>query len=282
MTTKYNSNIFDSLKDALSTKEVENGFKDFLKMEPDKTYIVRLLPNMADGKKTRFHYYQHVFPSVLSTKKISVLCPHTYGEKCPIDEYRSKAYAAKNETLIDQSKPLKRSEKWLYNVLVIKDPTNPDNQGQVKILNAGIQLNKIIQNAIDGDDKDEFGYRIFDLSPNGCNLKIKVEKNDGGYPTYVSSKFMTPSEIDDLEDADEVYGQIKSLDTIFQHKSYDEIKNLMDVHFFGKDVTPAEAPRLEVEEDTEDDTEVVVTPTKSSESTLSEHDKKMQDILKDL
>lgn len=85
MTTKYNSNIFDSLKEALSTKETtENSFKDFLKMEPDKTYIVRLLPNLQDSKRTRFHYYQHVFPSVLSNKKISVLCPHTYGEKCQI------------------------------------------------------------------------------------------------------------------------------------------------------------------------------------------------------
>jgi gp32 DNA binding protein like len=279
MTTKYNSNIFDSLKDALSTKEVENAFKDFLKMEPDKTYIVRLLPNMEDGKRTRFHYYQHVFPSLLSTKKISVLCPHTYGEKCPIDEYRSKAYAGKNETLIEQTKPLKRSEKWLYNVLVIKDPTNPDNQGQVKILNAGIQLNKIIQNAIDGDDKDEFGYRIFDLSPNGCNLKIKVEKNDGGYPTYVSSKFMSPSEIDDLDDADEVYGKVKSLDTIFQHKSYDEIKNLMDVHFFGKDVSTENESDDEV---IEDEVEVTTTDTTTSKPALSEHDKKMQDILKDL
>jgi hypothetical protein len=279
MTTKYNSNIFDSLKDALSTKEVENAFKDFLKMEPDKTYVVRLLPNMEDGKRTRFHYYQHVFPSLLSTKKISVLCPHTYGEKCPIDEYRSKAYAGKNETLIEQTKPLKRSEKWLYNVLVIKDPTNPDNQGQVKILNAGIQLNKIIQNAIDGDDKDEFGYRIFDLSPNGCNLKIKVEKNDGGYPTYVSSKFMSPSEIDDLDDADEVYGKVKSLDTIFQHKSYDEIKNLMDVHFFGKDVSTENESDDEV---IEDEVEVTTTDTTTSKPALSEHDKKMQDILKDL
>jgi hypothetical protein len=115
----------------------------------------------------------------------------TYGEKCPIDEYSSLVYSKKNEALIEQSKPLKRTEKWLYNALVIKDPTNPDNEGQVKIINAGTQLQKIIQSAIDGDDKDEFGYRIFDLSPNGCNLRIKVETNDGGYPSYVSSKFIS-------------------------------------------------------------------------------------------
>ena len=282
MTTKYNSNIFDSLKDALSTKEVtENVFKDFLRTEPEKTYIVRLLPNMQDGKKTRFHYYQHVFPSSVSQKKISCLCPHTYGEKCPIDEYRGKVYGSKNETLIDQSKPLKRSEKWLYNVYVIKDPTNPENEGRVKILNAGIQLNKIIQSAIDGDDKEEFGFRIFDLSPNGCNLRIKVEQNEGGYPTYVASRFTSPSEIDGLEDADEVYSQVKSLDTIFQHKTYDEIKKLMDLHFFGKQ----ENEEPEVADDTEDDEEVspISKVAKTSDGmNLSEQEKRMQDILKDL
>ena len=141
MTTKYNSNLFDSLKDALSTKDTasENSFKDFLKMEPDKTYLVRLIPNLENTKLTRFHYYQHVFKSNVNGKFISVLCPHTYGEKCPIDEYRSKAYNAKNEVLIEQSRPLKRTEKWLYCAYVIKDPTNPDNQGQVKIINAGTQ-----------------------------------------------------------------------------------------------------------------------------------------------
>lgn len=281
MTTKYNSNLFDSLKDALSSKEntTENSFKDFMKMEPDKTYIVRLIPNLENTKLTRFHYYQHVFKSNVNGKFISTLCPHTYGEKCPIDEYRSKVYSAKNETLIDQSRPLKRTEKWLYNAYVIKDPTNPDNQGQVKIINAGTQLHKIIQNAIDGDDAEEFGaHKIFNLSPTGCNLKIKVEKNDGGYPTYVASKFTSPSEIEGLDDLDEVYGQFKSLDTIFQPKSYEDIKKLLDVHFFGKDETTTVT---DIEDEDEDD--VVVAPVKSSsENTLSDHDKKMQDILKDL
>jgi hypothetical protein len=285
MTTKYNSNLFDSLKDALSTKESnsENSFKDFLKFETDKTYIIRLFPNLENTKLTRFHYYQHVFKSIVNGKYISVLCPHTYGEKCPIDEYRSKVYAAKNDTLIEQSRPLKRTEKWLYNAYVIKDPTNPDNQGQVKIVNAGTQLNKIIQNAIDGDDAEEFGaHKIFNLSPTGCNLKVKVEKNDGGYPTYVSSKFTSPSEIEGLDDIDEVYGQFKSLDTVFQPKSYDDIKKLLDVHFFGKDETSATTSHIEDED--EDDDDVVVTPKSVTESsaTLSDHDKKMQDILKDL
>lgn len=284
MSNKYNQNLFDSLKEALASKtNNDSSFKDFMKFEPDKTYLVRLLPNLEDSSKTRFHYYQHIFDSVVSGKKISVLCPNTYGEKCPIDEYRSKIWATKNQTLIESVKPLKKTEKWLYNAYVIKDPTNPSNEGQVKIINAGAQLQKVIQAAIDGDDAEEFGFRIFDLSEKGCNLRVKVEKNEGGYPSYTSSKFVSPSEIEDLDDADSVYNSVKSLDTIFQRKSYDEIKEILNFHFLGKD---QEEKAEKAVPDDEFEVETVksesVSSDDSDEETLTEQEKKMKEILENL
>jgi hypothetical protein len=278
MSNKYNQSLFDSLKDALADKtNVESSFKDFLKFEPDKTYLVRLVPNIKDGKKTRFHYFQHIFDSCVTGKKISVLCPNTYGEKCPIDEHRSKVWATKNQTLIDQVKPLKKSERWLYNAYVIKDPTNPSNEGSVKILNAGAQLQKVIQSAIDGDDSEDFGFRIFDLSENGCNLRIKVEKNDGGYPSYTSSKFLTPSKIDGLTDQDEAYEAVKDLDSFFQRKTYAEIKEILDVHFLGK-----EKNENVIQNDDESDDDIEVVKEETKQQSTSDIDKEMEDILKDL
>jgi hypothetical protein len=283
--SKYTTNLFESLKETLSTKtNTDSSFKDFLKCEPDKTYVVRLLPNVEDGSKTRFHYWQHIFDSCVSGKKISILCPNTYGEKCPIDEYRSKVWASKNEKLIEQSKPLRKTEKWLYNVFVISDPTNPENNGKVKILNAGVQLQKIIQSAIDGDDSQEFGYRIFDLSENGCNLRIKVEKNEGGYPTYVSSRFMSSSKVEGIDDADDIYNSVKPLDNIFQRKSYSEIKNLLDIHFFGKDETEQNSSQSTTSDEIEDEnnfkgeTDNIIV----NSDTDDDDEKRMQDILKDL
>jgi len=55
--SKYTSTLFESLKDSLSAKtNTESSFKDFLKCEPDKTYVVRLLPNLEDNSKTRFGF----------------------------------------------------------------------------------------------------------------------------------------------------------------------------------------------------------------------------------
>ena len=285
--SKYTSSLFESIKETLTKNtSTESAFKDFLKMEVDKTYIVRLIPNLKNPERTLFHYYNHTWKSNLNNQVVSVLCPNTYGDRCPIDEYRSKIYNGKNESEIDTIRPIKRNENWLVNVFVIKDPTNPENQGKVKILRYGKQLAKIIESAISGDDADEFGEKIFDLSEKGCNLKIKVEKNEGGYATYVGSKFMSSCKLEGNENVDELYNSINQLDDIFEHKSYDDIKKLFKVHFLGEveDSKPEEVIKEDRREEftVSNIKENVKTESISSDEEMSEEDKKMQEILNDL
>lgn len=282
--SKYTSSLFESIKEALNKNtSTESAFKDFMKLEIDKTYIVRLIPNVQNPERTLFHYFSHTWKSNLNNNIVSVLCPNTYGEKCPIDEYRSKIYNSKDQSEIDRIRPIKRNENWLANVVVIKDPTNPENQGKVKILRYGKQLAKIIESAINGDDADEFGAKIFDLSENGCSLKIKVEKNEGGYATYVGSKFMSPSKLEGIEDVDSLYTSINELDKIFDHKSYDDIKKLFNSHFLGQDSSEsAEVSTTSKEVEEEFVSEVKAETKTTVDEDLSEEDRKMQEILKDL
>lgn len=288
--SKYNSNLFESIKEALGKKSSSEGgsFRDFLKLETGNTYIVRLIPNVEAPDRTLFHYYHHMWKSVVTNQTVSVLCPNTYGEGCPIDEYRSKVYSTKNQDQIDAIKPLRRNENWLVNVYVVKDPTNPENQGQVKILRIGKKLFNVISEAIGGEDAEEFGQRIFDLSDKGCNLRIKVEQNQGGYPDYAASKFLSPSALEGSPDVDEIYKSVKSLDTIFEHKTRDEISKTLKVHFLGEteEVKKQEAaPFKQVEED-EDDIDYSTSPkqTQSVASSQVEEtvDQTVEDILKDL
>lgn len=289
--SKYTTSLFESIKDAInknSNTSTESSFKDFMKLEIDKTYVVRLIPLVSNPERTFFHYFSHIWKSVSTNNIVSVLCPNTYGEKCPIDEYRSKIYSTKDDNQIEKIRPIKRNENWLVNVLVIKDPTNPENQGKVKILRYGKQLAKIIDAAITGDESDEFGAKVFDLSENGCNLKIKVEKNEGGYASYTGSKFTSPSKIDDLNDIDEAYNQANDLDAIFDHKSYDEIKKLLNTHFLGEITQENTQSGEDVQENFDSYAEIVSTAsngtvvTKSASVEESEEDKKMQEILNDL
>jgi hypothetical protein len=288
MSTKYNTSLFETLKDTINNKtNIDSYFKDFMKMEAGKTYIVRLVPNVENINNSWFEYSQHIWKSVVTGKVTSVICPNTYKDKCPICEYRSKIWATKDQTLIDQIKPLKKSDKCLYNVYVISDPTNPDNQGKVKILNAGTQLDKIIRNAGFGEDSDEFGSKIFDLTENGCNLQIKVETNEGGYPTYTSSRFKSPCKIEGLDDDEKinaVYESFIPLDTIYKRKSYNEVKDLLDIHFLGKDVTTVNNT-IEEEEFKLETTNIVddvkITSSKKDNDD-DEEDSRIKDILKDL
>lgn len=53
----------------------------------------------------------------------------------------------------DVDKRLNYKESWYYNVYVVNDPVNPENNGKVKILQAGRQLQNIIEEACSDDPK---------------------------------------------------------------------------------------------------------------------------------
>lgn len=289
--SKFNTSMFESIKESLMKKSTNSSFQDFLKLEIGKTYVVRLLPNIQNLDRSFYHYYNHMWTSLATNQLVSALCPTTYGERCPIDEYRFKVYRSGSEAEKEQSKILRRNENWLVNVYVISDPTNPENEGKIKILRYGKQLNKIITDAIDGDDAQYFGARVFDLSNNGCSLRIKVDKNEGGYASYVSSKFLPASAIpgvsEDESRMDEIYDGIKELDKTFETKTYEEVQHMLNVHFFGKadkpaPSAPAERPVSDNDHEVEHTSPSNSFDSSSSEEDLSEEERKMREILNGL
>lgn len=241
-----NSSLFQSIKSALAQDTGNTGLSEVLKTEVGNTYTVRLLPYTKDPKKTFFHYFTHGWTSYATGQYVAALSLQTFGERDPIAEERYRVLRTGTEAEKEKAKSIGRSEKWLVNVLVVNDPVNPDNNGKVKILRYGKQLQKIISDAIEGEDADELGARIFDLSPNGCNLKIKVEKQ-GDYPSYVSSKFAMPSALPDIDDtkAKKIYDNAFELDKVFTVKSQDELKALLQEHFHCTVVKDTPAPVAE-------------------------------------
>ena len=103
-------------------------------------------------------------------------------------------------------------------------------------------MNKIVSEAISGEDCDEFGAKVFDLSENGCSLKIKVERQ-GDFPTYVSSRFASPTSIDGLDEAqiESILKDLTDLESVFPVKSYEELKQVLNEHFYCRSEDPAES-----------------------------------------
>ena len=230
--------MFDKIKGAMTAQSNQGGnsrYKDILKCEVGNVYTVRFIPNMEAPEKTFFHYYTHAWESFATGQYISAVSPQTWNQKDPIAEARfSLSKHGTDEEKAKASKVIRR-ENWLANIYVVNDPKNPENNGQVKLLRFGKQLNKIITEAITGEDSDEFGPKVFDFSKNGCNLKIKVERQ-GDFPTYVSSRFASPTSIDGMTDSkqEEIMNSVIDLETVFPCKSYDELKGVLNEHFYCK------------------------------------------------
>ena len=233
--TTYTNSMFDKIKSAMTSQNNQGGnsrYKDILKTEVGNVYTVRLIPNVESPEKTFFHYFTHAWESFATGQYMSQVSPHTFQQKDPIAETRfSLGKHGTDEEKAKASKIMRR-ENWLVNVYVVNDPAHPENNGKPKLLRYGKQLHKIITDAITGEDSDEFGARVFDLTEKGCNFKIKVERQ-GEYPTYVSSRFASPTSIDGLDEngISQLLENPSDLESVFPVKSYDELKEVLDEHF---------------------------------------------------
>ena len=238
----FNTSMFQSIKDALVKTEGESSnstFNEIMKTSPGHTYTVRLLPFAKDPKNTFFHYYNHGWPSFATGQYVQALSPMTFGDRDPIAEERFKILRSGSEDDKEKVKVIKRIEKYLVNVYVVDDSQNPDNNGKVKILRYGKQLHKIIMEAIEGEDAEEFGPRIFDLGSTGVNFKIKCE-NQGEFPTYVSSRFTSAGKLSLSEDEQKkIYDNTFDLTKVFTLKSYDELKQMLDEHYYCRSAEEA-------------------------------------------
>jgi len=274
----FNSTMFQSIKDALvsDSKTSNNNYNEIMSCRPGNTYTVRLLPYTPNPVKTFFHYYNHGWVSYATGQYVQTLSPQTFGERDPIAEERFKVLRTGSEEEKEKMQAVKRLEKWLVNVYVIDDPTNPDNNGKVKMLRYGKQLHKIITEAIEGEDAEEFGPRIFDLGSEGVSLKIKVE-DQGGYPTYVSSRFTTAGKIDLSEDEQKgLYDKVFNLEEVFTLKSYDELKQMLNEHYYCK------VEEEEVVTNTQPVTNTVAEPVAAVAVEEDTTESDIDDLLKDL
>lgn len=242
--------MFASLKESLN-KPQESGYRDILKFEAGKTYQVRLLPNINDPKSSIFHYFHYSWKSFATGQFVSFVSPQTFGERCPIADESYKIYKNGSPEEKEKGKALFRKENWLINVYVVSDPTNPDNDGKVKIMRYGSQLHKIIMSAIEGDDAAEFGEKIFDLTEKGCNFRIKCEKKSekgkAEFVEYTASRFLSPSTIEGLEDVEAVYKSVHDLTQVFPIKPTEELKKGLQEHYYG--TVSEDAPKKTVKKD---------------------------------
>lgn len=279
----YNPSMFQSIREALAKSESTGGnplYKEILKFKVGNTYVLRLLPNINSPQNTFYHFYTHGWNSFTTGQYVSTLSLQTIGQSDPISKERYRLL--KNGTPEEKAKAetVKWQEQWYVNVYVVDDPVNPENNGTVKIFRYGKMLDKMIKSAIEGDDADEFGARVFDLSPSGVNFKLKVEKQ-GEWTSYNSSRFTSPVDLGLSEEKiEQIYSSVHDLTSVNQIKSESEIVEMWNTHFLGTSTTETKSAPLPTLATTEISSTVTTKESANSKEEIS--DEMVEELLKGL
>lgn len=252
----FTTSMFDSIKESLS-KAPSSGYKDVLKFKPGTSCELRLLPNVNKPNKTFHHYYTYGWESFATGQYINVVSPQSIGERCPVSEARYQMRQRGSAEDQEKASKVLRREQWLVNTYVINHSEEPENNDSVKVLRYGKQLHKIITDAIEGEDSDQFGARVFDLSDKGCSFRVRCDKQ-GDFPTYVASKFLIPAAVPGLQESDfsKIYEQVNDLEDVFAIKSYDELQETVNEHLFCKTTTSVTVDKVVESTDSDLDEDV--------------------------
>ena len=154
----------------------------------------------------------------------------TLGQKDPVSEYNSQLWNSGIEANKEIARKQKRRLTYVSNVLVIKDPTNPQNEGQVRLYKYGKKIWDKLNDQMNPEFEDETPCNPFDLWE-GANFKLKIRKIDG-FSNYDKSEFesTTPLDEDDSK-MEEIWKTEHSLSEFTDpknFKSYPELKEKLD------------------------------------------------------
>ena len=154
----------------------------------------------------------------------------TLGQKDPVSEYNRLLWNSGNDADKDLARKQKRKLSYISNIYVVKDPTNPQNEGKVFLYKFGKKIFDKITAAMQPEFEDEEAIDPFDFWQ-GANFKLKA-KNVAGYRNYDSSEFASTSALlDDDEALEAVWKKQHSLAELVaadQFKSYDELKTRLN------------------------------------------------------
>ena len=166
----------------------------------------------------------------------------TLGQKDPVSEYNSQLWNSGIEANKEIARKQKRRLNYTSNVYVIKDPANPQNEGEVKLYRYGKKIFDKVNDLMNPEFEDESPVNPFDLWE-GANFKMKIRKVEG-YSNYDKSEFEAPSALsEDDEQLETVWQSEYSLSELVstdKFKSYDELKAKLDrVLGLGTEVAPS-------------------------------------------
>ena len=248
---KRNRSSLEKLTKALesNTQSTESNSKDdnrFWQPSVDKAgngmAVIRFLPAPAvDGDEglpwVRIFHHGFQGPGGWLIDN----CLTTVNEKCPVCEHNSTLWNSGVEANKDIARKQKRKLSYIANVYVVSDPSNPENEGQIKLFKFGKKIFDKITEAMNPEFADETPVNPFDLWE-GANFKLKM-RNVEGYRNYDKSEFSDKSALLDgddekLENLWKSEFSLKEFTEKKHFKGYDQLKARLDKALGFESVAP--------------------------------------------
>ena len=190
--------------------------------------VLRFLPAPEGEDIPWAKMYSHAFQGPGGWYIVNSLT--TTGGKDPVSEHNRELWNSGNESDKDVVRKQKRKLSYYANIYVVKDPTNPQNEGGVFLYKFGKKIFDKIMEAMQPEFEDETPINPFDFWQ-GANFKLKIVKKDG-YWNYDKSEFSEVSSLLEDEDALEaLWNKEYSLAAVTapdQFKSYEDLKKRLD------------------------------------------------------
>lgn len=232
--------------------------------------IIRFLPEPAGEDLPFVRIFDHGFQGPGGWYIENSLT--TLGEDDPVSEYNSSLWNNGTEAGKEQARKQKRRLKYISNIYVVKDPSNPSNEGKVFLFQYGKKIFDKLNEAMKPEFEDEAPINPFDFWE-GADFKLKI-RNVEGYRNYDRSEFDSVSELcgGDDDDLEKVYNQLYSLQEFVDRKnfkSYGELKAKLN-RVLGLDSEQQTQPSVsDHEEEQYQDNDVVEEAPSVSEPTES-------------
>lgn len=149
--------------------------------------IIRFLPTSPDSDAPWVQTFRHGFQNEATGKWFVADCPTSFGGECPVcDHVKPLWKGSEADKAIARARGRKGS--YISNIMVIKDPANPENNGKLFLFKYGKQIfDKIIQK-IKPDFEDDRPVNVFDFWK-GADFNLRITLNEGGFRSYEKSFF---------------------------------------------------------------------------------------------
>ena len=238
----------EKINDKGSSNVDERIWKPVVDKSGNGYAIIRFLPEPEGCELPWSRVYTHAFQGTGGWYIENSLT--TLGQKDPVSEHNSQLWNSGVDSDKEVARKQKRKLSYYSNVYVVKDPSNPANEGKVFLFRYGKKIFDKITAAMQPEFEDEQAINPFDFWA-GANFKIKIKKV-AGYWNYDSSEFAAPAPLLDDDDAMEaVWKQEYSLAELIapdQFKSYEDLKKSLD-YVLGLTVAPKRQDSEVIDED---------------------------------